>query len=85
MDEDDSLKQGLTDSMGRVQETIIINENGLYSLILSSKLPTAREFTGLNEMFTPPEVTLACPLVSVTPDVITLNFFALYARFFTCI
>ena len=26
------------------QNTIIINESGLYSLILSSKLPTAREF-----------------------------------------
>ena len=41
IDEDDSLKQGLTDSLGRVQETIIINESGLYSLILSSKLPKA--------------------------------------------
>lgn len=30
--------------MGRVQETIIINESGLYSLILSSKLPKAKEF-----------------------------------------
>jgi len=44
VDEDDSLKQGLTDSLGRVQETIIINESGLYSLILSSKLPKAKEF-----------------------------------------
>lgn len=31
VDEDDSLKQGLTDSMGRIQETIVINESGLYS------------------------------------------------------
>jgi hypothetical protein len=44
IDEDDSLKQGLTDSMGRIQETILINESGLYSLILSSKLPTAKAF-----------------------------------------
>ena len=44
VDEDDSLKQGLTDSMGRMQETILINESGLYSLILSSKLPTAKKF-----------------------------------------
>lgn len=44
VDEDDSLKQGLTDSLGRVQETIIINESGLYSLILSSKLPAAKKF-----------------------------------------
>lgn len=44
VDEDDSLKQGLIDSMGRTQETIIINESGLYSLILSSKLPQAKQF-----------------------------------------
>lgn len=44
VDEDDSLKQGLTDSLGRTQETIIINESGLYSLILSSKLPQAKAF-----------------------------------------
>lgn len=44
VDEDDALKQGLIDSMGRSQETILINESGLYSLILSSKLPKAKEF-----------------------------------------
>lgn len=44
VDDDDSLKQGLIDSMGRTQETIIINESGLYSLVLSSKLPTAKQF-----------------------------------------
>ena len=32
VDEDDSLKQGVTDSLGRVQRATIINE--LYSLIL---------------------------------------------------
>lgn len=44
IDEDDSLKQGLIDSIGRKQDTIFINESGLYSLILSSKLPTAKQF-----------------------------------------
>jgi anti-repressor protein len=44
VDKDDSLKQGLIDSMGRMQETILINESGLYSLILSSKLPSAKRF-----------------------------------------
>lgn len=44
IDEDDSLKQGLTDNMGRMQETIFINESGLYSLVLSSKLPSAKKF-----------------------------------------
>lgn len=44
VDEDDSLKQGLIDSMGRTQETILINESGVYSLILTSKLPSAKKF-----------------------------------------
>lgn len=44
VDEDDSVKHGLTDSLGRVQNTIIINESGLYSLVLSSKLPSAKKF-----------------------------------------
>ena len=44
IDEDDSLKQGLIDSMGREQNAIFINESGLYSLVLSSKLPTAKAF-----------------------------------------
>lgn len=44
VDEDDSLKQGVTDSLGRVQRATIINESGLYSLILSSKLPSAKHF-----------------------------------------
>lgn len=44
VDEDDALKQGITDSLGRMQETTFINESGLYSLILGSKLPSARAF-----------------------------------------
>ena len=35
------------DSMGREQKPIIINESGLYSLILSSKLPSAKKFKHL--------------------------------------
>lgn len=44
VDTDDVLKWNVTDSLGREQETTIINESGLYSLILSSKLPTAKQF-----------------------------------------
>lgn len=44
VDVDDSVKHGLIDSMGRVQDTILINESGLYSLILSSKLDNAKRF-----------------------------------------
>lgn len=44
VDNDDVLKWNITDSLGRAQENIIINESGLYSLILSSKLPSAKAF-----------------------------------------
>ncbi len=35
VDADDALNQGIIDSMGRSQPTMLINESGLYSLILS--------------------------------------------------
>ena len=41
VDKDDALKQGVTDSLGRRQETTLINESGLYALIFGSKLETA--------------------------------------------
>ena len=44
VDEDDTLKQGIIDKLGRSQQTTLINESGLYSLILSSKLPNAKKF-----------------------------------------
>lgn len=34
----------IQDSIGRMQNTPIVNESGLYSLILSSKLPNAKAF-----------------------------------------
>lgn len=39
-------KDGVTirDSIGRNQKTTVINESGLYSLILSSKMPNAKRF-----------------------------------------
>lgn len=44
--EDKMQNDGVTirDSIGRVQNPTIINESGLYSLILSSKLPSAKQF-----------------------------------------
>lgn len=44
VDGDDTLKQGVIDSLGREQNTTVINESGLYSLIMSSKLSKAKEF-----------------------------------------
>ncbi|CCI87008.1 phage repressor protein/antirepressor Ant [Lactobacillus gigeriorum] len=43
VDEEDKLTRQFTDS-GQRREMVIINESGLYSLILSSKLPTAKKF-----------------------------------------
>lgn len=49
--DDDDKKMGvqnvtpsITDNFGRIQYPTWINESGLYSLILSSKLPSAKEF-----------------------------------------
>ena len=43
VEEEDKLTRCFTDS-GQNRNMIIINESGLYSLILSSKLPSAKEF-----------------------------------------
>jgi prophage antirepressor-like protein len=44
--DDEDKKDGVTirDTIGRNQSTVAINESGLYSLILSSKLPSAKRF-----------------------------------------
>lgn len=44
VDEDDVDEIPIQDSIGRMQNTPIINESGLYSLILGSKLPSAKKF-----------------------------------------
>ena len=44
VDTEDKDEVPIQDSIGRMQSTPIINESGLYSLILSSKLPKAKEF-----------------------------------------
>ena len=44
VDEDDALKQGIIDDLGRTQNMTLINESGVYSLIFGSKLPEARKF-----------------------------------------
>ena len=43
-DEDDRMKCTVTDNLGRGQNTFVINESGLYSLVLASKLPQAKAF-----------------------------------------
>lgn len=44
VDEDDKTNCPITDSLGRSQYTTAINESGLYALVLSSKLPSAKKF-----------------------------------------
>lgn len=44
LDTDEVCQTPLTDSVGRNQETLIINESGLYSVILRSDKPEAKPF-----------------------------------------
>lgn len=44
VDDENKDEVPIQDSIGRSQNTPIINESGLYSLVLSSKLPTAKKF-----------------------------------------
>lgn len=44
VDADDTLKQGVIDTLGRTQHTTVINESGVYALVFGSKLPKAKEF-----------------------------------------
>ena len=44
VEKDEAAKHSLTDSLGRKQQAIFINESGLYALILSSKLDSAKRF-----------------------------------------
>lgn len=43
-EEDDRAIHPIRDAIGRDQDTTIVNESGLYSLILSSGLPSAKKF-----------------------------------------
>ncbi|QGH03018.1 phage antirepressor [Streptococcus dysgalactiae] len=44
LDEEDKDGVAICDSIGREQIVTVINESGLYSLILSSKMPNAKKF-----------------------------------------
>lgn len=45
VDEEDVDEIPIQDSIGRMQNTPIINESGLYGLVLSSKLASAKRFS----------------------------------------
>lgn len=44
LDDDEKDGVGISDTMGREQKTTIINESGLYSLVLRSSKPEAKKF-----------------------------------------
>lgn len=44
VDEGDSTRKGVSDANGHKQTAIVINESGLYSLIIGSKLESAKKF-----------------------------------------
>ena len=44
VDEDDKDEVPIQDSIGRMQNTPVINESGLYSLILSSRMSSSKKF-----------------------------------------
>lgn len=44
LDEDEKDNIGITDAIGRTRSTIIINEPGLYTLVLRSSKPEAKQF-----------------------------------------
>jgi prophage antirepressor-like protein len=44
VDIEDTLKRGVLDSNGKTQQTTLINESGVYALIILSELPSAKKF-----------------------------------------
>lgn len=44
VDDEDKSEIPIQDSIGRMQKTPVINESGLYSLVLGSKLPGSKKF-----------------------------------------
>jgi len=44
VDADEKMTLQIADSLGRLQDTYIINESGFYSLVLCSKLPGSKKF-----------------------------------------
>ena len=44
VDREDKGTVAFRDAIGREQKSVVINESGLYALILSSKLPQAKAF-----------------------------------------
>lgn len=44
VEEGDALTQGIPDANNHTQQMIVINESGMYDLVMASKLPSAKKF-----------------------------------------
>ena len=53
LDEDEVSQDHVTDSLGREQQTYIVNESGLYSVILRSDKPNAKQFKKMGNIGSP--------------------------------
>jgi len=69
VDDDDKLDSvAFHDAIGRERNTTIINESGLYSLILSSKLPQAKDFKRWVTSVVLPQIRKTGGYINVTAD-----------------
>jgi|GEM_PF-5259666 len=64
LDADEKDDVGLTDAIGRLQNTAIVNESGLYELIFGSRKPEAKEFKRWIKREVIPAISWICKLFS---------------------
>ncbi len=62
LDDDEKRGVSLTDAIGRLQETIMVNEPGLYHLIYSSTKKSAQRFKRWNRRDVLPQIRKKCKL-----------------------
>ena len=66
VDEDDKRGERIVHPSGGTQLTVLVNESDVYSLILSSKLPQAREFKRWVTAEVLPQIRKRCGYISVS-------------------
>lgn len=68
VDNEDALKRGIPDNQGFMQDTTLINESGVYSLVFGSKLPTAKAFKRWVTSEVLPAIRKTGGYISTTPN-----------------
>ena len=51
LDDDEKDYVGITDAIGRVRETLVVNKSGFYSLVFQSRKPEKKSPQFLTEIF----------------------------------